>query len=580
MHDEIKKEIELHREFLRRCHVSGSDNFYMVELIDLVYPHKRIGMNEIETTWKRFLAGPRRGPLNLYIHIPYCFERCHFCTYSGFKLERESELSDYVVKLKGYLRRFSSIFKGEEFTNLYIGGGTPSILSEGLMEDIFNELSSFSLVADGERTFEMSPINSSRAKIDIIGKSGFNRVSFGVQSFNSEVLKLNNRGYQTNEMVVRAVEDAKKAGIDFINLDLIGGLYGESERSIIDGFEKALSLEPYSISFYPLQPVSGYLEMTFGLDRKSYFEYRYELLIKVFPELKRIANLKGYVLTGSKSLNLNDSGSFSFKKIDHPVIQANSYIFQDRNMVNSVLGIGGKSFSHISGKVRYKMNEDLVENPNDYFFDATPYDEKREMLGYILSNLSYNKSVSIANFKYNFEKDLVDEFHEPIRKMRELGLMSIKDDDLSFVSDNPEDCLLHSLFFFDPDELRTTVNKFNKEVKKERTLVSSKKSKNGVVAERRMREVMDLNKKEKTDITDGMILKKDSGSLILRSRDNEEKIFSIKKGVLVVDTITVTEDFSLHLDKEISFDDLVVGNPISITSVRNGECIMIKRIRQ
>ncbi len=580
MHDEIKKEIELHREFLRRCHVSGPDNFYMVELIDLVYPRKRLGMNEIESIWKRFLGGPRRGPLNLYIHIPYCFERCHFCTYSGFKLERESELSDYVAKLKGYLRRFSSIFEGEEFTNLYIGGGTPSILSESLMADVFDELPSFSLVADGERTFEMSPINSSRAKIDLIGKAGFNRVSFGVQSFNPEVLRLNNRGYQTNEMVSRAVEDAKKAGIDFINLDLIGGLYGESEGSIIDGFEKALSLGPHSISFYPLQPVSGYLEMTFGLDKKSYFEYRYELLTKVFPELRRIANSKGYNSTGSKSLNLNDSGSFSFRKMDHPVTQRNSYIFQDRNMVNSVLGIGGKSFSHISGTIRYKMSEDLVENPNDYFFDATPYDEKREMLGYILSNLSYNKSVSIANFQYNFNRDLVDEFSEPIRKMRELGLISIKSDDLSFVSDNPEDCLLHSLFFFDSDELKTAVNKFGKKVKKEKMFTSPKKSKDGRAAERKMREVMDSNKKKKMDVSDGTILKKDVGSLILRSRDDEEKVFSIERGVLVVDTVPAGEDFSLHPDKEVAFGDLAVGDLISVTSVRDGECIMIKRIRQ
>ncbi len=463
MKDEIRKDIVLYRDFLKRCHLSAPENFNMFQMVQAVYPDRKMDMQSVLNIWKDFLEStPREGVLNFYTHVPYCFERCHFCCYSGFKLKKDRDLKEYVRILKRYYRFFKKTFEGEEFTNLYIGGGTPSILSNELIKDLLSEIfRCFNFKKDGEKTFELNPVSSSYEKLKTVKSFGFNRVSFGVESFNPKVLKLNNRGYQTEEMVSGGIKDARKLGFDFINIDLIGGLYDEDGDSIIRGFKKAIKLQPFSVSFYPLQPVNEYLKNTFKINADEYFKYRRKILKAVTSDLCGIAESAGYLPPDRFriKLNMNDSGSIVFIKKNHPQEQKNAYIFNSRDEIGSVLGIGFKSLSRVYKRAAYKMDEVLDVNPEEYYFTGDTYDKKKEMLDYILSNLSYQKFISKSNFYDNFGEEITKEFGEVIKKLKESGIASVDGDEIKFNTGHPKECLLYSLLFFNRNDIKKAIKR-------------------------------------------------------------------------------------------------------------------------
>ncbi|UCE71928.1 MAG: radical SAM family heme chaperone HemW [Nitrospiraceae bacterium] len=190
---------------------------------------------------------------SLYIHIPFCFRRCIYCDFVS-RLYSGKQAEHYVQILKKELRDISS---GTFFSTLFIGGGTPTALSGGVITNlIMHVFDSFQFSTDYEATIEANPGTVDRAKLTAIRSGGINRISLGVQSFNDEELTFLGRIHTAKE-AEEAVELAKAAGFRNVSIDLIYGIPGQSLSSWKSSLARAVELEPHHISTYELTVEKG-----------------------------------------------------------------------------------------------------------------------------------------------------------------------------------------------------------------------------------------------------------------------------------------------------------------------------------
>ena len=190
---------------------------------------------------------------SVYIHIPFCKHRCAYCdfnTYAG----QENSIPDYVNALIREIEFVGQRSAGLPITvhTVFFGGGTPSLLSAPQFDSILRALrSAFSLTADAEISIEANPGTISPEKLDGIRKAGINRISFGVQSANTEELRMLERIHDFFT-VIEAVTSARKAGFENLNLDLIYGLPEQTLDSWKTTLHRIADLHPEHISAYAL----------------------------------------------------------------------------------------------------------------------------------------------------------------------------------------------------------------------------------------------------------------------------------------------------------------------------------------
>ncbi len=187
-----------------------------------------------------------------YIHIPFCKSKCYYCSFISFpELELKKE---YLKALETEINYF---YNNEPLNTLYIGGGTPSLLEISEFENILRH---FKYSSNCEITTELNPesteSNGGWGYLRSLYDLGINRLSFGAQTFNNDILKYINRRHDSSQ-IIKAVEGAKSAGFKNINLDFIYGLPNQTVDMFIQDLKKAVDLGVEHISFYGLTIESG-----------------------------------------------------------------------------------------------------------------------------------------------------------------------------------------------------------------------------------------------------------------------------------------------------------------------------------
>jgi len=185
----------------------------------------------------------------LYIHIPFCNSKCHYCAFNSYTNLNHLK-KEYFEALK---RHFLSL-KPKNFDTVFIGGGTPSTMSVEFYEKLFNLLAP-NIKNAKEITIEANP-NTSFEWLKEIKNLGVNRISFGVQSFDENKLKFLNRNH-SHKQAIKAIENAKKAGFDNINLDLIYSTAVDNKKLLQNDLKIAFSLPINHISAYSLTIEKG-----------------------------------------------------------------------------------------------------------------------------------------------------------------------------------------------------------------------------------------------------------------------------------------------------------------------------------
>ena len=192
----------------------------------------------------------------LYIHIPYCDSKCHYCAFNSYvdKFDtRQNYMKALAKQLTFELKRFK--VKAEQIESIFIGGGTPSTVSPELYEPIFKLLKP--LIKNGaEITTEANPNSATKEWLKGMFDLGVNRVSFGVQSFNDTKLKALNRAHSP-EQAIEAVNHALDIGYKNLSLDLIYNYQGDTIKLLNSDIEKAFKLPINHLSAYELTIEGG-----------------------------------------------------------------------------------------------------------------------------------------------------------------------------------------------------------------------------------------------------------------------------------------------------------------------------------
>jgi coproporphyrinogen III oxidase-like Fe-S oxidoreductase len=197
--------------------------------------------------WRAHEGVPRREGLNVHVHVPFCEAICTYCDCATDALGARDQIARYLDGLEQETAYFADVFQ-RPADRLYVGGGTPNLLSEPELERLLRSVQGAHRFApDAIQCAEAHPLHSTRAKLQIAASLGINRVSLGVQSRDPRVLRRVNRAGQTDADVERAVRDAFDVGVREVNLDFIHGLADEPVASTLAGVVWALSLEPTTV---------------------------------------------------------------------------------------------------------------------------------------------------------------------------------------------------------------------------------------------------------------------------------------------------------------------------------------------
>ena len=187
----------------------------------------------------------------LYLHIPYCDSKCHYCSFNSYvdKFDTRAAYMQALYKqLEFELKRFSA--KPYSLDTLFIGGGTPSTIAPELYTPIFELLDPY-LKKDAEITTEANPNSASESWLAGMRALGVNRISFGVQSFNDAKLKALNRAHSPEE-AIEAIHCAKTLGFEHLSLDIIYNFRGDTKALLLSDINQAFTLPIDHISAYEL----------------------------------------------------------------------------------------------------------------------------------------------------------------------------------------------------------------------------------------------------------------------------------------------------------------------------------------
>jgi oxygen-independent coproporphyrinogen-3 oxidase len=201
-------------------------------------------------------APPAPGvPLGLYLHIPFCRKRCHFCYFRVYTDKNARDVADYLDVLVREWAAYAErpAIAGRPLKFVYFGGGTPSFLSVRQLESLVSRLSDVtSWSGADEITFECEPGTLTDGKLAAIRGFGVTRLSLGVESFDDELLELNGRAHRSPE-IFRAYATARSLDFPQINIDLIAGMLGETDEGWRESVRQTLALEPDSITIYQME---------------------------------------------------------------------------------------------------------------------------------------------------------------------------------------------------------------------------------------------------------------------------------------------------------------------------------------
>ena len=368
----------------------------------------------------------------LYIHIPFCVKKCDYCDFLSFSCGDEKIRDNYlraVIRQLDYYSENSSKFK--HISSIFIGGGTPSSLSEDELEKLLSNIAEIVSEAGNdldniEFTIECNPGTLNESKLSIMRKYGVNRLSLGLQSAKNAELKCLGR-IHTFEDFVNSFNMARTAGFTNINVDLMSALPGQTLDSWKESLEKVVTLNPEHISAYSLIIEEGtpFYEL-YGEDAGSEADLKAEDRLPDEDTERDIYHFTKTFLAehGFKRYEISNYAKPGFE------CKHNCGYWTREDYAG--IGLGAAS---LMNDTRYNELEDLEEYINSYLESESglyaahiehlkPFDCMGE---FMFLGLRMMRGVSIADFKDKFNKDIYDVFGKAINTSVEEGLLETYD---------------------------------------------------------------------------------------------------------------------------------------------------------
>lgn len=346
----------------------------------------------------------------IYIHIPFCMQKCRYCDFVSFA-GRKHLMRPYTDALVRQIQQSPPV----KADTVFIGGGTPTVLPAGCLERILYALNErFDISPQAEMTTETNPGTLDKDKLEVLRRYGINRISLGAQSMSDSELGLIGR-IHTAEEVRTGVKMLRDAGFCNINIDLMTALPTQTEKSLSNTLEQILKLSPEHISCYSLIIEEG---------TPIFEDYRSGRFRELDEEQDRALyrQVCGY-------LAQNGYSRYEISNFARPGFECRHNIKYWQG--DDYLGLGTAAHSYIDG-VRYRMTANIEEYINDGFdrLDEQKLTKEDKMSEFMILGLRMDIGVSRAEFKERFSEEIEERFH--LEKFINGGFMKYEDGRYAF----------------------------------------------------------------------------------------------------------------------------------------------------
>ena len=387
---------------------------------------------------------PKPGnPLGIYLHIPFCRKRCHFCYFRVYTDKDSAAIKCYIDATLQELAIYAAkpAIRGRKVNFVYFGGGTPSYLSVDQLKHLFGGMKALLPWDEIEEVaFEAEPGTLTDHKLKAIRELGVTRLSLGVENFDDHILEINGRAHHSKE-IARAYGYAQELKFPQINIDLIAGMVEETEDNWRECVRKTIEMSPDSVTIYEMEiPYNTTIYKQMKAEGKlvapvADWETKRGWVNYAFNELEKI----GYTI------------SSAYTAVKDP--QRTKFIYRDRLWAGAdLLSLGVASFGHVSG-THYQNHHDfdpyvqrVQKGELPVHRALTPNDDERLIREFVLQlKLGH---VSRDYFKKKFSVELTERFAAPLQTLKDWGFLSVEGDHILLNREGllQVDRLLHEFF--------------------------------------------------------------------------------------------------------------------------------------
>lgn len=352
------------------------------------------------------MKNKNRTPLELYIHIPFCVQKCQYCDFLSGPSDQETR-DRYIKALRAEIQAVQGV-EAYEIVSVFIGGGTPSVLKAEAIASIMRTLQEqFFFCEDAEVTIEANPGTVDLEKLTIYRNVGINRLSLGLQSTDAEELKLLGRIHSYEEFL-KSYEWAREAGFSNINIDLMFAIPGQTGEAWRQHLYQVAELNPEHISAYSLIIEEGtpFAEQNLDLPDED-TEYQ------MYEDTAEILERYGY-----RQYEISNYAKQGY------MCRHNAGYWQRREYLGFGLGASslyrGMRFSNTR-----RMQEYLKEsrNPDQIRKDVTVLSRNERIEEFMFLGLRMTEGISEKKFEENFDVRLMDVYGDILQKYEETGFM-------------------------------------------------------------------------------------------------------------------------------------------------------------
>lgn len=396
-------------------------------------------MGTIKNNWEKWVDGykidSKNKKIGLFVYIPFCQKKCFFCRQYSLP-ENQNYMADYLKRMYLEFAEMKETFSGIKFDTLYIGGGTPTVLSSEDLEKLFLEIyDNFKIKKDSQIMIEATPTTINEEKVNVLKKNGVNRMTIGIQSFDQNVLKRNNR-YDKKEDVKKIIKYIQKQNFCRISTDLIAGLPGETVTGFESGLNETIAIKPDMINVYAFSPQK---DTIFSKAKEEYSK----LDMGRRSEMMRLAREKLSKAEGYKPLQY---GGWAKDELSRN-IQETDFIEHKA----SLLSFGHIARSHIYGFQKYmclpKKHTDMAsKKSNGFGYLGQTIDFEDEIRKYVIMNL--RRGISITKFFKLFGKSPLEYFEKEFDYLKREGKIIIQGDWIVANLATRKDFLMYQKIFY------------------------------------------------------------------------------------------------------------------------------------
>lgn len=364
--------------------------------------------------------------LSLYIHIPFCARKCNYCDFLSFNAEKEL-MDKYFDALEKEISKSAEEYKDMTVVTIFFGGGTPSFADEKRVCRLLEMIKAgFDVSDDAEISIEVNPASAMRNKLFSYREAGFNRLSIGCQSLSDDELKILGRLHNSS-LFFETYNNARDAGFNNINVDVMSALPGQSLDSYRETLSKVLDLKPEHISAYSLIIEEGTPFYDMELDLPDEDSDR-----TMYHETKRMLKECGYHRYEISNYALGPENDEKYE------CRHNKVYWTRGDYLG--LGIGAASMVR---NVRWSNTRDIRGYVKELSALESSFDKIREnveklsvqaqMEEFMFLGLRLVQGVSLDCFKEIFGKDISEVYGEVIDKYQKIGLLEYSAGDKKYL---------------------------------------------------------------------------------------------------------------------------------------------------